>query len=209
MKESAARAGEIPRRISPAADNTPAMTPPVGSDAEAAIVRAAALGDAAAWRCLIEGHAERVAGYVRWRCAGLPDLAADAIQRTWLEAARNLARFDPARGSFSDWVGGIVRRVILAEIRNWRRHRHRSLEGLPEPGQSAAEPTGDAERVVRVLAELPDEYEAVLRAKYLDGCSVREIAAASGQSDKAIESRLTRAREAFRTAYSKREGVES
>ncbi len=32
------------------------MTPPVGTDAEAAIVRAAAGGDARAWRCLIEGH---------------------------------------------------------------------------------------------------------------------------------------------------------
>ncbi len=187
------------------------MTPPVGSDVEAVIVRAAAAGDAAAWRCLIEGHAERVAGYVRWRCAGLPDLATDVIQQSWLEAARCLKRFDPARGSFADWVGGIVRRVILAELRKWRRYRHRnrSLAGLPEPGQSATEAAGDAERVVRVLAELPDEYEAVLLAKYLDGCSVREIAAASGLSDKAIESRLTRARVAFRTAYSKREGVES
>ena len=185
------------------------MTLPVGPDAEAVFVRAAAGGDRMAWRQLLEGNAERVARYVRWRCAGIPDLTADVIQQSWLEAARSLKRFDPALGSFSDWVGGVVRRVILAELRKWRRyrHRHRSLAGLPEPVQSAMEPSGDAETVVRVLAELPEEYEAVLRAKYLDGCSVREIAGATGLGEKAVESRLTRARDAFRTAYAKSEGV--
>ena len=187
------------------------MTLPVGPDAEAVFVRAAAGGDSAAWRHLLEGNAEHVAGYVRWRCAGIPDLAADVIQQSWLEAARCLTRFDPARGSFADWVGGIVRRVILAELRKWRRYRHRnrSLAGLPEPGQSATEPQGDAETVVRVLAELPDEYDAVLRAKYLDGCSVQTIAEANGLSAKAVESRLTRAREAFRKVYLLRQGDES
>ncbi len=143
-----------------------------------------------------------MAAYVLWRCAGLPDLTADAIQQTWLEAARHLGRFDPARGSFSDWIGGIVRKVLLAEVRKWRRyrHRHRSLDGGPEPGRIPAA-TGEAEAVVRALAELPAEIEEVLRAKYLDGQSVRDIADGLRISPKAVESRLTRAREAFRAAF--------
>ncbi len=179
------------------------MTLPAGSDVEAALVRAAGRGDAAAWRHLLEANAPRVAAYVRWRCAGLPDLTADAIQQTWLEAARHLGRFDPARGSFSDWIGGIVRKVMLAEVRKWRRYRyrHRSFDGGPEPGRTPAEATGEAEAVVRALAELPAEYEEILRAKYLDGRSVRDIAESLRISPKAVESRLTRAREAFRTAF--------
>jgi RNA polymerase sigma-70 factor (ECF subfamily) len=48
---------------------------------------------------------------------------------------------------------------------------------------------------------LPARYEAVLRAKYLDGRSVADVAAAHGETAKAVESLLTRAREAFRQAY--------
>ena len=189
------------------------MTHPGESDVEAVFVRAAAEGDAVAWRQLIDANAEQVASIVRWRCAGLPDLVADVIQQTWLEAARNLRRFDPARGSFSGWVGGITRRVILAEVRKWRRYRirHPSLASVTEPGHSLpdAENAENAEAVVRALAELADDYEAVLRAKYLDGLSVQAIADANGQSIKAVESRLTRARDAFRTAYLRLQGDES
>jgi RNA polymerase sigma-70 factor (ECF subfamily) len=55
--------------------------------------------------------------------------------------------------------------------------------------------------VARALGELAPNHEAVLRAKYLEQLSVDEIAAAWGQSAKAIESLLSRARAAFRAAY--------
>ncbi len=187
------------------------MTHPAGPDAEAVFVRAAAQGDAAAWRSLLEGNSERVARYVRWRCTGLPDLAADAIQQTWLEAVKSLGRFDPARGSFSDWVGGIVRRVVPAELRKRRRDRRhqRSLSGLPEPSTPSARSTEEAEAVARALAELTEEHEAVLRAKYLEAQSVLTIAEATGLTPKAVESRLTRARESFRQAYLRQQGDEA
>jgi RNA polymerase sigma-70 factor (ECF subfamily) len=55
--------------------------------------------------------------------------------------------------------------------------------------------------VAQAFAELPPHYEAVLRAKYLDGLSVHAIAEQRGDSPKAVESLLTRARQAFREAY--------
>jgi RNA polymerase sigma-70 factor (ECF subfamily) len=58
-----------------------------------------------------------------------------------------------------------------------------------------------AERVAAALAGLPERYEGVLRMKYLDRLSVAEIAATSGETEKAVESLLTRARAAFREAY--------
>jgi RNA polymerase sigma-70 factor (ECF subfamily) len=58
-----------------------------------------------------------------------------------------------------------------------------------------------AERIAAALADLPEHYEAVLRAKYLEGASVAQIAEASGQTSKAVESLLTRARQAFREKY--------
>jgi RNA polymerase sigma-70 factor (ECF subfamily) len=65
-------------------------------------------------------------------------------------------------------------------------------------------PTGDldtAERIARALAELPERYEAVLRAKYLDQHAVVDIATAWSETPKAIESLLSRARQAFREIY--------
>ena len=58
-----------------------------------------------------------------------------------------------------------------------------------------------AERIAATLADLPEHYESVLRAKYLDGATVAQVAKASGQTPKAVESLLTRARQAFRERY--------
>ena len=51
------------------------------------------------------------------------------------------------------------------------------------------------------LAELSPRYEQVLRAKYLDGLSVQAMADEWGETPKAIESLLSRARQAFRETY--------
>ncbi len=51
----------------------------------------------------------------------------------------------------------------------------------------------------------PERYEAVLRAKYLDQQSVAAIAETWNETPKAVESLLTRAREAFRQAYDRSE----
>ena len=58
-----------------------------------------------------------------------------------------------------------------------------------------------ADRIARALAGLNERYEAVLKAKYLEQHSVADIAAAWNESPKAIESLLTRARQAFKEAY--------
>jgi DNA-directed RNA polymerase specialized sigma24 family protein len=81
--------------------------------------------------------------------------------------------------------------------------RVRALATVPEPA-AEADDAGDPERVAVALAELPERYEAALRAKYFERQSVAEMAAANGESAKAIESLLTRARQAFREAYAPR-----
>jgi RNA polymerase sigma-70 factor, ECF subfamily len=74
------------------------------------------------------------------------------------------------------------------------------LAELPAPDNR--ERREEAERIAVALANLPAHYEAVLRAKYLDQESVAAIAAAQGESIKAIESMLTRARQALREMFS-------
>jgi len=57
------------------------------------------------------------------------------------------------------------------------------------------------EKVVKILRLLAEGYAQVLRLKYIQEFSVREIAESLGETEKAIESRLTRARKAFAKLY--------
>ena len=163
-------------------------------------LRDAALGgDAAAWRALYDGAFERVTGYVRWRCGGLADLADDVVQDAWMTAAA----FEPKDCRFAAWVCGIAANVLRHHLRSRTRYRRRvgSLGDVDPPTETVDREK--AERVAAALANLPERSERVLRAKYLDRMSVDEIAAAWGESPKAVESLLSRARQAFREEYGK------
>ena len=51
------------------------------------------------------------------------------------------------------------------------------------------------------MAQLPPHYREALEAKYVKGTSVRDLAAALGLTEKAVESQLVRARKAFRATF--------
>jgi RNA polymerase sigma-70 factor (ECF subfamily) len=171
---------------------------------ERAIRDAVLAGDTAAWRAWFAAYFDPLAAYVRWRCGGLADLADDVTQEAWLTAVRRLRSFDPARGPFFAWLCGIAANAARNALRARRRRdrRARPLADAPANGPDRAA-VEKAERVAAALAALPDHYEAVLRAKYLDRLTVDEIAKTRGESPKAVESLLTRARQAFREAYEK------
>jgi RNA polymerase sigma-70 factor (ECF subfamily) len=152
-------------------------------------------GNAAVWAAWVTELFDRIAGYVLWRCGGATELADDVLQDTWLTAARRLRDFDPSRGPFEAWVCGIAANVIRNHLRAAARRAARIRPLATEPAQP--ELAGKSERVAAALAALPDRYERVLRAKYLDGRPVADIAAAWGESEKAVESLLSRAREAY------------
>ena len=57
------------------------------------------------------------------------------------------------------------------------------------------------EMVNATMSQLPSHYREALEAKYVEHHTVREIAARRATSDKAVESLLTRARQAFRKTF--------
>jgi RNA polymerase sigma-70 factor (ECF subfamily) len=158
-------------------------------------------GDALAWQQGYETAFAPLARYVRWRCAGLQAIAEDVIQESWLIAVRSIRKFDPQAGSFLDWLRGIAANLIRNQLR--KRHRRGTHETLPNelPSNRNHPDLERAEKIALALSELPDRQERVLRAKYVEQRSVREIARDWNETEKAIESLLTRAREAFRQAY--------
>jgi len=163
--------------------------------------RAVLAGDERAWRTLYDATFAGLDAYVVWRCAGLRDLADDVVQETWLTAVRRMRDFDPQRGPLLAWLRGIAANVLRGQF---RRKMPQPLVGDDHPARADidGERREEAEQIASALATLPEHYEAALRAKYLDGLSVAAIAADRAESPKAVESLLSRAREAFRAAYS-------
>lgn len=165
-------------------------------------LRAVLAGDEAAWRRRYDEVSPELFRYALWRCGGLRDHAEEVLQETWLTAVRRLPHFDPAAGTFAGWLRGIAANVLRNRFRAARRARD-----LPPPAAAGGAAEDEllrrerAELVARALAALPGHYEAALRARYLDGQAVAQIAAARGESVKAVESLLTRARRAFREVY--------
>ena len=159
-------------------------------------------GDESAWQMWYDESADPLYAYVAWRCGGLRDAADEVAQDVWLTAVRRLPTFDPVAGSFLGWLRGIAARTLANRFRYDRRRvgllLHRPTHEAVDEEISRRD---RAERVAAVLSALPEKYEAVLRAKYLDASPVADIAADLGLSEKAVESLLSRARAAFREAY--------
>ena len=161
-------------------------------------------GDERGWQTWYDESFEDLYAYVWWRCAGLRDRADEVVQETWLTAVRRARHFDPAAGPFAGWLRGIAANLLRNRFRRERvasSARVRLNHAGAEPADAGLLRRERAERIARALAELSERHEAVLRAKYLEGRAVADIAAEWRETPKAVESLLTRAREAFRAAY--------
>jgi RNA polymerase sigma-70 factor, ECF subfamily len=163
-------------------------------------LRAAVLaGDVRAWHELYDSACDPFFAYVAWRCGGVRDLAEDVAQETWLVAVRRIGSFDPELAPFLGWLRGIAANLLRNRLRAPAAPRSLDDDVAAPDGDAAQRESGEA--IARALAELPERYEAVLRAKYLESRSVEEIAAERQETVKAIESLLARARQAFRVTF--------
>jgi RNA polymerase sigma-70 factor (ECF subfamily) len=175
-------------------------------------------GQPEAWALFYDAFAERV-----WRATARllgPASAdiADVVQETFLAAARSARSYDPAKGSLWCWLWGIGRRQLALHLRNKHRAQQvtvlasngllsRWLEGHEVMPSDTLEARELSDFVRATLGALPAEYADVLTAKYLDDFSVEQIAQEERTSETAIYSRLARARQAFRTSFSKYQKV--
>jgi RNA polymerase sigma-70 factor, ECF subfamily len=172
---------------------------------EAMLRQAVLAGDETAWRAWCLESFDELDRFVLWRCGGRRDLADDIVQETWLTAVRRIRRFDPTRASFLTWLRGIAANLRRNQL---RRDRRVAGERISANGEAAvrdpiavADEQDRAEQIARALDALSARQEAALRAKYFDGLTMDEIANSWGETPKAIESLLSRARSAFRERF--------
>ena len=169
------------------------------------LLAAVAEGDRAALHELHDRHAPWVLSRLRRRCAD-PDVAAEAVQDTFVAVWKAAARWD-GRGEPAAWIWGIAIRRLIGVLRKrdrWspvaeaRRSPHDAelvaaaeeqvLAGIEHGGLAAA------------MADLSPELRAVLQATVLDGLTTREAARLLGIPAGTVKTRAMRARSQLRGA---------
>ena len=177
-------------------------------------------GDPDAWRCLFKEFAPRVWKFVARRVEGRATAGIqDIVQETMLAAARSAQNFDPQRGSIWNWLRGIAqnqislayRKLAMQDILNRAADEliqsggrlAKWLDGAQQLPDDLLQRKETAELVRTVLGKLPAAYSELLVAKYLDGKSIQTIAGESDASTASVNSKLARARQAFKDAFQK------
>jgi RNA polymerase sigma-70 factor (ECF subfamily) len=130
--------------------------------------------------------------------------AEDVTQEVFVAGARQVAR-----GGDVDvaWLKTVARNKLIDHWRaRAREDRKLALAYSAGPATEAISPA-NADRVSDVLADLNPTYRAALVLRHLDGLSVPEVAALLERSVEATEQVLSRARAAFRHAYSGASGA--
>ena len=172
------------------------------------LLRGAQQGDAAAWRALYQRALPAV-----WRQAyalvGDIHVAEDITSETMLALLKNIDRLQTDAPKIAGWL----RVVVRCKVADHQRKIFRARDKLPAAadaysnGRAAGNPSAPLEteetriEVLRVLDEMPDRQRIVLEWKYLDALRVREIAERLGDSEKAVETVLYRARREFRRLF--------
>lgn len=187
-----------------------------------AIARRILGGDRDAFRQLFDQYFPRLYRYVLARLDGDHDGAQEVVQLTFCKA---IERLDSYRGDAAlyTWFQQVCRNTLLDYCRANQRRRHLvlPLEERPDvraildtiAAPVAGEPEHqawrvDVQRLVQATVDaLPDRYGEVLELKYVDGLAVKQIAQRMALTDKAAESLLARAREAFRAAITEMAGT--
>lgn len=141
------------------------------------------------------------------------DVVHDVVQSSVCKAIESLPSY---RGNapLLSWACGICRFEVFAVYKRRRRVDERELVDesreiqdalamlrAPESPDTELERRQTVSLVHLTLDHLSEDHRSVLEMKYVQGLSVREIAAQRGASEKSCESLLTRARVAFRKTF--------
>ncbi len=132
----------------------------------------------------------------------------DVVADVFLTVLRVLPRYRYVGTPLRYWLLRIATNAVNRWARRQRRGRWRSvpldeLDLADARSLSTASPV-DPEQAQRALLSIAPKYQAVLALHYLEGLSVKDVAAVIGCRAGTVKSRLARARDALRAALSER-----
>jgi RNA polymerase sigma factor (sigma-70 family) len=165
------------------------------------LTRRIAGGDEEAFREFHARYFDRLYQFLLVISRGRVHEAQEALQETLLRVARYAREFQ-TEDAFWCWL----KRVARSAARDGGRKRSRYfafLENFALRRPTAPQNGSDESLQLRsllneTLDEMPLEDRRLIEGKYLDGAAVRELSESAGLTDKAVESRLLRARRQLR-----------
>lgn len=153
---------------------------------------------------------EPLSRYINRRIKNKED-AEEILQDTFFSFLESLRDFR-GQSSLKTFLFSIAKKKIIDQIRK-KRIKNILFSALPEPIVNSLKMVfidEDLEKkelknkIKKTFEKLPDDYQLVLRLKYIEGEKVKKIAQKLSMKFKATESLIFRARKAFVKIFNKR-----
>lgn len=157
--------------------------------------------DRAAFAELVRRHSGAALRVARQRLGGDTHRAQDLVQELFLRVYTHRQRYQ-ASARFGGYLRRILVNLCASEARRLRARPAQALGAMDLPAEPASEHGESCARQRRALPgalrALPELHQEVLRLRYREDLSCREISVRLGRSESAIKSLLFRAREGLR-----------
>jgi RNA polymerase sigma-70 factor (ECF subfamily) len=168
------------------------------SDTDETIVGRILAGNIQQFEVLMKRYSQRLYRVARAILRNDAD-AEDAVQQAYLNAFRQLARFE-GRAQFSTWLTRIVVYEALSKRRRLRAKPSERLDVVHDQSSDGVDPERQAYGVElralldAALEKLPDGYRSVFLLREVDGLTTSETADRLALTEGATKARLHRAK---------------
>jgi RNA polymerase sigma-70 factor (ECF subfamily) len=160
------------------------------------LTRQMTAGDEEAFRRFHQLYFDRLYQFLLAVARGQEQEAQEAVQETLVRVARSARPF-ASEEVFWCWLKAVARNAA----RDGGRKERRYFDFLQNFARHPPAPPGDGDldaALEECLDELTPGDRGLIEGKYLEGETVRELAAGGGMTEKAVESRLLRLRRRLR-----------
>jgi len=155
----------------------------------------AAQADSARFVEIYERHVDRIYAFVSRRTENRA-VAEDITSHVFEQALATIGRFEWRGLPVSVWLYRIASNAIADHWRERSRHSDEPVPDVPDPGE-----VEDIDRRIALYQEverLPDLQRHVIRMRFAEAKSIREVAAALNRSEGAVKQLQLRALEKLR-----------
>lgn len=145
----------------------------------------------------VEREQEALRGFLLALCCGKKDDADDLAQDTLVKAYLSLTGYRD-KGKFRSWLFKIAHNTFLSHKASCR-----TIESIDEArtfiGGTAADASFEHQDLYLALRTLPPKERSAITLYYLNGYSIKEIAAITEATEGAVKQQLSRGRDKLKS----------